>query len=51
MCAQGDNKKLDNKHKLRVNLFDDFDKYMDISEEYETPEIDNFESQSDLTSW
>jgi translation initiation factor 3 subunit B len=47
----GDNKKLDNKHKLRVNLWDDFDKLMEVKEEYTTPEKDDFESQSDLTSW
>lgn len=47
----GDGKKLDNKHKLRVNVWDDFAKYEQVKEKYEAPEQSDYQSRATLNSW
>jgi translation initiation factor 3 subunit B len=49
--AQGDNKRLDNKHKMRVNVFADFKKFGEMSEEYTPPEVSDFDDKTNLKSW
>ncbi|CAF92736.1 unnamed protein product, partial [Tetraodon nigroviridis] len=46
-----DGYKLDKQHTFRVNLFTDFDKYMNISDEWETPEKQPFKDFGNLRHW
>jgi len=48
---EGDHKKLDNKHTLRVNLFDQYEKYAEMKMEYLEPKRTDYESKANLTSW
>jgi translation initiation factor 3 subunit B len=48
---EGDNKKLDNKHKMRVNHFADFNKFAAVEEAYEDPGKEAFDSKTNLSSW
>lgn len=49
--AEGDNRKLDNKHKLRVNIWTDADKYAQVTDDYEPPTKEDHDSKTNLTSW
>ncbi|MBN3271543.1 EIF3B factor, partial [Polyodon spathula] len=46
-----DGYKLDKQHTFRVNIFTDFDKYMNISDEWETPEKQPFKDFGNLRHW
>ncbi|XP_072240860.1 eukaryotic translation initiation factor 3 subunit B isoform X2 [Leuresthes tenuis] len=46
-----DGYKLDKQHTFRVNLFTDFDKYMTISDEWETPEKQPFKDFGNMRHW
>uniref|UniRef100_A0A8C5E874 Eukaryotic translation initiation factor 3 subunit B n=1 Tax=Gouania willdenowi TaxID=441366 RepID=A0A8C5E874_GOUWI len=46
-----DGYKLDKQHTFRVNLFTDFDKYMNISDEWETPEKQPFKDFGNMRHW
>ncbi|TRY54818.1 hypothetical protein DNTS_001785 [Danionella cerebrum] len=46
-----DGYKLDKQHTFRVNLFTDFDKYMSISDEWESPEKQPFKDFGNLRHW
>lgn len=48
-----ENKRMDAKHTLRANLWDDFQKYEALPDEYVPPQRASFESKGsiDLTSW
>ncbi|KAJ8351022.1 hypothetical protein AAFF_G00160930 [Aldrovandia affinis] len=46
-----DGYKLDKQHTFRVNVFTDFDKYMNISDEWETPEKQPFKDFGNLRHW
>ncbi|XP_028825038.1 eukaryotic translation initiation factor 3, subunit Ba [Denticeps clupeoides] len=46
-----DGYKLDKQHTFRVNLFTDFDKYMNISDEWEAPEKQPFKDFGNLRHW
>jgi len=50
-AVQGNNKKLDNRHKMRVNIFTDFDKFAEMTEEYVLPEKEDYQSKTNLKSW
>lgn len=43
--------RLDKNHVLVVNMFDDFDKYMKVPDEYQTPEVKEFPEQENLYEW
>jgi translation initiation factor 3 subunit B len=43
--AEGDNKKLDKEHKLRVTMWEDYNRIMEAPETYEPPERTNFDNQ------
>lgn len=43
--------KLDKAHTFVVNMFDDFDKYAKVPDEYQPPEVKNFQPQEGLHSW
>lgn len=49
--AQGDGKKLDAKHKLNVNLWHEYDKYMKVPPTYKEPDKQEYESKVHLTSF
>jgi len=49
--TEGDNKKLDKDHKLRVTRWNEFDNYLSAPDTYEAPEEPEFESNVTLTSW
>uniref|UniRef100_A0AAZ3SC57 Eukaryotic translation initiation factor 3 subunit B n=1 Tax=Oncorhynchus tshawytscha TaxID=74940 RepID=A0AAZ3SC57_ONCTS len=46
-----DGYKLDKQHTFRVNVFTDFDKYMSISDEWETPEKQPFKDFGNMRHW
>ncbi|XP_055507092.1 eukaryotic translation initiation factor 3, subunit Ba [Leucoraja erinacea] len=46
-----DGYKLDKQHTFRVNLFTDFDKYMNISDDWEIPEKQPFKDFGNLRHW
>ncbi|CAL8271732.1 eukaryotic translation initiation factor 3, subunit Ba [Gadus morhua] len=46
-----DGYKLDKQHTFRVNVFTDFDKYMNISDEWETPEKQDFKDFGNMRHW
>uniref|UniRef100_A0A3B3TSL9 Eukaryotic translation initiation factor 3 subunit B n=1 Tax=Poecilia latipinna TaxID=48699 RepID=A0A3B3TSL9_9TELE len=46
-----DGYKLDKQHTFRVNLFTDFDKYMNISDEWEAPEKQPFKDFGNMRHW
>jgi len=46
-----DGYKLDKQHTFRVNVFTDFDKYMNISDEWETPEKQPFKDFGNMRHW
>lgn len=46
-----DGYKLDKQHTFRVNLFTDFDKYMNISDQWETPEKQPFKDFGNMRHW
>uniref|UniRef100_UPI00398E3F4D eukaryotic translation initiation factor 3 subunit B-like n=1 Tax=Pristiophorus japonicus TaxID=55135 RepID=UPI00398E3F4D len=46
-----DGYKLDKQHTFRVNLFTDFDKYMNISDDWEIPEKQPFKDFGNLRYW
>ncbi|KPP69518.1 eukaryotic translation initiation factor 3 subunit B-like [Scleropages formosus] len=46
-----DGYKLDKQHTFRVNLFTDFDKYVNISDEWESPEKQPFKDFGNLRHW
>lgn len=48
---EGDGKNLDNKHKFKVNLWDDMEKFNIVPAEYEPPAKVEYESKANLTSW
>merc|ERR1719412_2714465 len=45
------NYKLDKQHTFTVNLFSDFDKYLNISEEWEPPKVQPYKDQGNLRLW
>lgn len=48
---EGDNKRLDNQHKFRVNAWIDFDKYQSTPDVYSPPVKEQVETRANLTSW
>uniref|UniRef100_A0A8C1KIW1 Eukaryotic translation initiation factor 3, subunit Bb n=1 Tax=Cyprinus carpio TaxID=7962 RepID=A0A8C1KIW1_CYPCA len=46
-----DGYKLDKQHTFRLNLFTDFDKYMNISNPWETPEKQQFKDFGNMRHW
>uniref|UniRef100_A0A6Q2Y1D4 Eukaryotic translation initiation factor 3 subunit B n=1 Tax=Esox lucius TaxID=8010 RepID=A0A6Q2Y1D4_ESOLU len=46
-----DGYKLDKQHTFRVNVFTDFDKYMNICDEWETPEKQPFKDFGNMRHW
>uniref|UniRef100_UPI00358FACB8 eukaryotic translation initiation factor 3 subunit B-like n=1 Tax=Myxine glutinosa TaxID=7769 RepID=UPI00358FACB8 len=46
-----DGYKLDKQHTFRVNLFSDFDKYMNVTEEWEMPQKQAFKDLGNLRYW
>ncbi|XP_078461177.1 eukaryotic translation initiation factor 3 subunit B [Lampetra fluviatilis] len=46
-----DGYKLDKQHTFRVNLFTDFDKYMNICDEWEPPEKQEFKDHGNMRYW
>ena len=49
--AEGDNKRLDVKHILRVNAFADWDTFTKTDAKFEEPTRSDFESKANLNSW
>ncbi len=45
------NYKLDKQHTFLVNLFSDFDKYLDIPDQWETPTEEEYKDQGNLKAW
>lgn len=45
------NYKLDRQHTFTVNLFSDFDKYLNISEDWEPPKVQPYKDQGNLRLW
>jgi len=45
------NYKLDRQHTFAVNLFSDFEKYLNISEEWEAPKVQPYKDQGNLRLW
>jgi len=45
------NYKLDRQHTFTVNLFSDFDKYLNVTEEWEAPKVQPYKDQGNLRLW
>ena len=45
------NYKLDKQHTFIVNMFSDFDKYLDIAEDWEPPQAQPYKDQGNLRAW
>ncbi len=45
------NYKLDKQHTFVVNMFSDFDKYLNIPDEWEPPSEEDYQDQGNLKSW
>ncbi|KAI5067602.1 hypothetical protein GOP47_0018130 [Adiantum capillus-veneris] len=48
---QADNYKLDKAHIFAVNMFDDFDKYMKVPDQYTAPEVKPYTPGENLLTW
>ena len=45
------NYKLDRQHTFTVNLFSDFDKYLNVAEDWESPKVQPYKDQGNLRLW
>merc|ERR1719310_1756183 len=45
------NYKLDKQHTFTVNLFSDFDKYLNIADDWEPPKVQPYKDQGNLRAW